>query len=252
MYLVGNWKMEGSRAFAAAHLREVARQMQVLHVAEYHTIIHCPPFPWLCEATVATAGSALKIGAQDCSHHTDHGAYTGEVSARMLREVGCEYVILGHSERRAQHQENDAMIAKKLHAALAAKLIPIVCVGESAAQRATGSYLPILHRQLGAILAFYTGKLHSLIVAYEPIWAIGSGHTPTTSDIQEVSESLHHHLESHGVGAPSMLYGGSVRSENAAEILAIPSINGVLVGGASIDAEQWTGIMKAATSHNKE
>jgi triosephosphate isomerase len=252
MYLVGNWKMEGCRAFVSTHLREVAQQMADLHVAEHHTVIHCPPFPWLCEASAAAAGSALKIGAQDCAHHANHGAYTGEVSATMVREAGGEYVILGHSERRAQYQENDALIAKKLHAALSAKLIPIVCVGESAAQRATGSYLPILHRQLAAILTFYTGKLHSLIVAYEPIWAIGTGQTPTIADIHEVSESLHHHLESHGVSAPSLLYGGSVRAENAAEILAIPSLNGVLVGGASIDAEQWTGIMKAATSHTKE
>ncbi len=250
MYLVGNWKMEGNRAFVASHLSSVMQEMGRLGVAEYHTVIQCPPFPWIGEASSLTRRSGIKIGAQDC-HHLESGAYTGEVSASMLKEAGCDYVILGHSERRLQFLENDELVAEKVATALASRLIPIICVGESHAQRATGRYLPLLHDQLAAVLR-YVGKMHSLIVAYEPIWAIGSGLTPTPADIFEVTESMHHHLESHGIAAPSVLYGGSVRAENCADIFAVPSINGVLVGAASIDAGQWTGIMKAATSHRKE
>ena len=250
MYLVGNWKMEGNRAFVTSHLAYVMQEMERLTLSDYHTVIQCPPFPWLTEAASLTGQSPVKIGGQDC-HHLERGAYTGEVSAAMLKEAGCDYVILGHSERRLQFLEDDILVAEKVRAALNARLIPIICVGESHAQRATKRYLPLLHEQLATVLK-HVGKMHSLIVAYEPIWAIGSGHTPTPEDIHEVSESMHHHLESHGIAAPSVLYGGSVRAENCADIFAIPSINGVLVGAACIDAGQWTGIMKAATSHTKE
>jgi triosephosphate isomerase (TIM) len=250
MYLVGNWKMEGSRAFVTSHLACVMAEMERLHLADYHTVIHCPPYPLIDAAARIVAHTRMKIGAQDC-HHLERGAYTGEVSSLMLKDAGCDYVILGHSERRLQFLENDALVAEKVCAALRARLIPIICVGESYAERATGRYLPILHDQLAAVLK-HVGQMHSLIVAYEPIWAIGTGHTPTTADIREVSESIHHHLESHGIAAPSVLYGGSVKAENCADIFAIPSLNGVLVGAASIDAGQWTSIMKAATRHMKE
>ena len=242
--------MEGNRAFVASHLAYVMQEAEKLRINDYHTVIQCPPYAWISEASALTQRSGVKIGAQDC-HHLERGAYTGEVSAAMLKEAGSDYVILGHSERRLQFLENDALVAEKVKAALNARLLPIICVGESFAQRATGRYLPLLHDQLAAVLK-HVGAIHSLIVAYEPIWAIGSGQTPTPCDIREVSESIHHHLESHGIAAPSVLYGGSVKSENCADIFAVPSINGVLVGAASIDAGQWTGIMKAATSHTKE
>jgi len=242
--------MEGNRAFVADHLAYVMREAETLRLCDHHTVIHCPPYPWISAASLLTNHSSIKIGAQDC-HHLERGAYTGEVSAAMLKDAGSDYVILGHSERRLQFLENDALVAQKVKAALNAGLIPIICVGESFAQRATGRYLPLLHDQLAAVLK-HVGSIHRLIVAYEPIWAIGSGQTPTPCDIYEVSESIHHHLESHGIAAPSVLYGGSVKAENCADIFAVPSINGVLVGAASIDAGQWTGIMKAATSHTKE
>jgi triosephosphate isomerase (TIM) len=242
--------MGGSRSFAAAHITYVMEQMSALNVCDYHTVVHCLPFPWLCDAAALTQSRRLKIGAQDC-HEAEEGAFTGNVSAAMLRDAGCHYVILGHSERRKYHYEDDALVARKVSAALKAKLIPIICVGETAEQRATGDYLALLHVQLAAVLA-HAGQLHSLIVAYEPIWAIGTGRTPIISEITEVCDSMRHHLESHGVAAPSVLYGGSVKAENCAEIFAIPSVNGVLVGGASLDALQWTGIMKAATSQTKE
>jgi triosephosphate isomerase (TIM) len=250
MYLIGNWKMTGSRAFAASYLPQVIGGIEALHVADHHTVIHCPPFPWLCDAVSLASGTALRIGAQDC-HHTDTGAYTGDISASMVREAGCDYVIVGHSERRMYHHEDDLLIARKVSSALRARLIPIICVGETAAQRDTGEYLTLLHEQLAVVLA-HAGKLHTLIVAYEPIWAIGTGRTPTVAEIDEVCSSIRQHLEAHGIAGPSVLYGGSVKAENCDAIFSIPSVGGVLVGGASIDAEQWTGIMKAATRHTKE
>lgn len=247
MYLIGNWKMTGDRAFVSSYIGDVVGAAKDLGVCEQHDVVLCPPSVWLSDAFTAMTNSLVKLGAQDC-HDQEKGAYTGNVAAAMLKEVGCEYVIVGHSERREYHGEDDALVAAKVAAAYKADVQPVLCVGESQAQRESGEYLDVVQRQIAAVLAENTDTSKEMIIAYEPIWAIGTGLVPSVGDIDEVCSAIHAQLASAGFAKVAVLYGGSVKAGNCDEIFAINSVNGVLVGGASVDLQQWTAIMKAATT----
>lgn len=239
--IAGNWKMNGLRA-AKSELRAVAAGLAGLSA---ETMI-CPPFTLIAAFAADVAGTELMIGGQDC-HAAESGAHTGDISAEMLRDAGAVAVILGHSERRIDHQEGDAIVKAKVKAAWRAGLLPIVCVGESLVERDAGEACAVVTRQVrqsvpdGATAA-------SLVIAYEPIWAIGTGRTPTTGDVAEVHGAIRHILadrfgaEANGI---RILYGGSVKPDNAADLLATADVDGALVGGASLKAADFLAITRA-------
>ena len=237
----GNWKMNGT----AASLAEVAALIAA-HPAPGCEMLLCPPATLLAQMNYAARGSVLALGGQDC-HAKASGAHTGDVSAAMLKDAGAAYVILGHSERRADHAEGDALVQAKAVAALAAGLVPIVCIGETEAQRDAGETLAVIGGQLdGSVPAGSTAA--TLVVAYEPVWAIGTGRTPTIPQIAEVHAFLRDRLTAL-IGAEAagvrILYGGSVKPSNAAEIFAVPHVDGALVGGASLKAADFGAIVAA-------
>jgi triosephosphate isomerase len=241
--VVGNWKMNGSRKGNAELLDAVAGGRP--YGCE---VAVCVPFPYLAETAVALAGSDIRWGAQDCSAH-EQGAYTGEVSAGMLHEFGCRYVIVGHSERRAYHGEGDTLVADKAKAALARGLTPIVCVGETLAQRDAGQTDAVVKRQLAAVIHALAHCAGEIVVAYEPVWAIGTGRTATPAQAQAVHALLRAQLRAAtGARAEEMkiLYGGSVNPDNARELFAQPDIDGGLIGGASLKASDFVAICRAA------
>ncbi len=241
--VVGNWKMNGSRA-ANALLLDGLRNAQAEWPCD---VAVCAPFPYLAQAGVALAGSALAWGAQDCSAH-ESGAYTGEVAAAMLAEFGCRYVIVGHSERRALHGEGDQLVADKAKAALAHSLTPIVCVGETLAQRESGETAHVVMRQLSVVIHTLAHCISQVVVAYEPVWAIGTGRTASPEQAQEVHALLRQqlHAATQKSAAMQILYGGSVKADNAATLFAQPDIDGGLIGGASLNAADFTAICRAA------
>ena len=237
----GNWKMNGT----AAALAEVAALIAA-HPAPGCEMLLCPPATLLAQMTQAARGSGLVLGGQDC-HAQPSGAHTGDVSAAMLKDAGAAYVILGHSERRADHGEDDVLVQAKAVAALAAGLVPIVCIGETEAQRDAGATLTVIGGQLdGSVPEGATAA--TLVVAYEPVWAIGTGRTPTFQQIAEVHAFLRDRLTAL-IGAEAsgvrILYGGSVKPSNAAEIFAVPHVDGALVGGASLKAADFGAIVAA-------
>lgn len=231
----GNWKMNGT----ATDLAEAQAIAQIQAKASCEVLI-CPPATLLSK--VADLGVA--VGGQDC-HSAGAGAHTGDISAAMLADAGARYVILGHSERRADHGETDALVRAKATAAQAAGLAPIVCVGETLAQREAQETLAVIGAQLdGSLPADATG----LVVAYEPVWAIGTGKVPTLDQIAEVHQFMQTRLaEIFGTSAEDirMLYGGSVKAANAAQIFAVPGVDGALVGGASLKSGDFAGIIAA-------
>ena len=240
--VVGNWKMNGSRAANAALLAGVkAASPFAAGVAV------CVPAPYLAEVAAALQDSAIAWGAQDCSSH-DAGAFTGEVSAAMLAEFGCRYVIVGHSERRALHGEGDRLVAEKAAKALAAGLTPIVCVGETLAQREAGETAAVVARQLGAAIELLADRIGDTVIAYEPVWAIGTGKTASPAEAEAVHAQLRSRLAtlSPRAAAISILYGGSVKPDNAASLFGQANIDGGLIGGASLNAEHFAAICKAA------
>ncbi len=240
--VAGNWKMHGSHAANAELLAGiVAARPFGCDVAV------CVPFPYLSEAAVALAGSDIRWGAQDCSAH-EQGAYTGEVSAAMLHEFGCRYVIVGHSERRAYHAESDQLVADKAKAALARGVTPIVCVGETLAQREAGETEAVVKRQLSAVIHTLAHCAGEMVVAYEPVWAIGTGRTATPEQAQAVHAVLRAQLRAATPHADAMaiLYGGSVKPDNAATLFAQADIDGGLIGGASLKAADFVAICRAA------
>ena len=241
--IVGNWKMHGSHK-ANAELLEGILGAGPLDA----DVAVCVPFPYLSETAVALAGSAVLWGAQDCSAH-EPGAYTGEVSASMLHEFGCRYTIVGHSERRAYHTERDAVVADKAKAALARGITPIVCVGETLAQREACETAAVVKRQLSAVIHTLAHCVGEIVVAYEPVWAIGTGRTATPQQAQEVHALLRAQLHAATPRSDSMrlLYGGSVKPDNARELFAQPDIDGALVGGASLKAAEFVAVVRAAT-----
>ena len=234
--IAGNWKMHGLRADGLALAQAVAAGAAGL-AAE---LLVCPPFTLLGLVAEALDGSGVAVGAQD-SHGRERGPHTGNVSAAMLHDAGARYVILGHSERRADHAEDDVLIRAKAAAALAAGLVPIVCVGETLAQREAGEAAAVVASQLAGSLpeGFVAG---AGVVAYEPVWAIGTGRTPTEADIAAIHGAMRRQIGP----ATRLLYGGSVKPGNAAAILALPDVDGALVGGASLVAEDFLAIARAA------
>jgi triosephosphate isomerase len=209
-------------------------------------LLVCPPFPYLAAVGAALAGSNLALGAQDC-HANASGAHTGDVSAPMLADLGCSYVILGHSERRTDHGETSAMVAAKAKAALAAGLTTIICVGETEAQRNAGEELKIVEKQIVESVPS-EATAGNAVIAYEPVWAIGTGKTPTVGDVEAMHRHIRALLKSRVTGGAGMriLYGGSVKPSNAAELMAVAEVNGALVGGASLKAEDFWGIAEGA------
>lgn len=241
--VAGNWKMNGSRASVEALLARLvgATLPARVDVAVCPTYVHLPQALGLCK------GSPVAVGAQDCSH-MQSGAYTGEVSADMLVDQGCRWVILGHSERRQYHDESDDLVAAKLSSAVQAGLLPIVCVGETREQREAGEAESVVGTQLQGALADQT-DLSKLVVAYEPVWAIGTGLTATPEQAQDMHAFIRAQLGGlAGVDADAtrILYGGSVKAGNAAELFGRPDIDGALVGGASLVAEDFLAIIHAA------
>ena len=240
--VVGNWKMNGSHAANAELLAGLkAAGPWVAEVAV------CAPFPYLAEVALTLQGGPIAWGAQDCSAH-ESGAYTGEVSASMLAELGCRYVIVGHSERRAYHAESDQLVADKAKAALAHRLTPIVCVGETLAEREAGQTHEVVKRQMSAVIHTIGHCVPQLVIAYEPVWAIGTGRTATPAQAQEVHALLRAQLQAatpHG-GDMRILYGGSVKADNAAALFDQPDIDGGLIGGASLKAADFAAICRAA------
>jgi triosephosphate isomerase len=241
--VVGNWKMNGTRSSVAA-LLEALRENLADSAAE---VAVCPTYVHLDQALGLCDGTILAVGAQDCSAR-DSGAYTGEVSARMLVDIGCRWVILGHSERRQYHGESDELVAAKLASAVGAGLRPIVCVGETREQRENGEAEAVVGRQLAGALAGQA-SLEGLVVAYEPVWAIGTGLTATPDQAQDMHRFIRDSLQGvSGVdaGQTRLLYGGSVKAGNAAELFGQPDIDGALVGGASLVVEDFGAIAAAA------
>ncbi|MDB6453275.1 triose-phosphate isomerase [Falsirhodobacter sp. 20TX0035] len=238
----GNWKMNGT----GESLSEI-EALLAAHPTPGCEVLICPPATLLARLASMVHGTALKVGGQDC-HAAASGAHTGDISAPMLAEAGADYVILGHSERRANHAESDAVVAAKVSAAQAAGLKAIVCVGETEAERDGGRTLDIITTQIEGSLPEGTDPA-CLVIAYEPVWAIGTGRTPTTDQIAEVHAALRAQLaDRFGTDRIALLYGGSVKPSNAAEIFAIPHVNGALVGGASLKAADFGGIIEALSA----
>ena len=242
--VVGNWKMNGSRAFVEklmSSMRDGLSDQQV-------DIAVCPSYVHLPQTLTACAGSSIRVGAQDCSH-VSSGAYTGEVSAPMLAEQGCRWVILGHSERRQYHGEQSALIGAKLAAAVEAGLLPILCVGETLEQRESGEAQAVVASQLEGSLRDQA-SLAGLVVAYEPVWAIGTGLTASPEQAQEMHAFIRACLENIpglDAAATRLLYGGSVKGANAGELFSQADIDGALVGGAALDANEFLAIVNAAS-----
>ncbi len=239
--VVGNWKMNGSRPANAELLAAIAGGRPY-----GFDVAVCVPYPYLTETAATLAGSVIRWGAQDCSAH-EQGAYTGEVSVSMLAEFGCRYVIVGHSERRAYHQEGDLLVAQKAQAALSRGITPIVCVGETLAQREAGETEPVVKRQLAAVIHQLAHCAGEIVVAYEPVWAIGTGRTATPEQAQDVHRVLRSQLQAatgHGERM-CILYGGSVKADNAATLFAQPDIDGGLIGGAALKGSDFIAICRA-------
>ncbi|RJQ47665.1 MAG: triose-phosphate isomerase [Gammaproteobacteria bacterium] len=244
--VAGNWKMNGSRKNAQALVEAVKQGAARLKHVE--TVL-CPPFVYLSEVGAQLAGSAILLGAQNLCDKTE-GAYTGEVAGTMLRDVGCSYVIVGHSERRSLYGETDELVALKVAAALGAGLKPILCLGETLQEREQNITEAVAARQLDAVLKTVGVEgLAQGVVAYEPVWAIGTGRTASPAQAQEVHAYLRRRIAAHNAtiaGEIRILYGGSVKADNAAELFAMPDIDGGLIGGASLHAGQFLAICQAA------
>ena len=238
--IAGNWKMNGVAASAGELAKIVAGAAALAGKAE---LMVCPPATLIALFAAAARGSTVRIGAQDC-HTEAYGAHTGDISAEMLADAGATAVIIGHSERRADHRETDAMARAKTQAAWRAGLLAIVCVGELRAEREAGKTMDVVGRQLDGSLPDGATAAR-LVVAYEPVWAIGTGLTPTPRDVAETHAFIRHRLVarfSADAARIRILYGGSVKPANARDLLTMPDVNGALVGGASLKAVDFLGI----------
>jgi triosephosphate isomerase (TIM) len=239
--VAGNWKMNGLRADGVALAGELARRMRGGPAAEVLSceLLICPPATLLAPVREIIAGSGLALGGQDC-HAVPKGAFTGDISAEMLADMGCSHVILGHSERRQGHHETDAEIRTKVAAASRAGLVPILCVGETRQQREAGGAIDVVGAQLSGSLPDGFDR-DRLVVAYEPIWAIGTGLSATLADIA----AMHAAIRADLAPATQVLYGGSVNPANCAGILELPDVDGALVGGASLDPDSFWAITRS-------
>ncbi len=243
--IAGNWKMNGS---LAANEALVGALVPALHRPACAVAI-CAPAPYLAQMQRLLSGSGIELGAQDVSGH-DAGAFTGEVSAAMLRDFGVRYVIVGHSERRQYHGETDVGVAEKARQALATGITPIVCVGETLAQREAGQTEAVVKRQLAAVIHTNGHCISEVVVAYEPVWAIGTGKTASPEQAQQVHSVLRSQLRAAYAHAEKIhiLYGGSMNAANAAQLLGQPDIDGGLIGGASLKAADFLSIIAAANA----
>jgi triosephosphate isomerase len=244
--VAGNWKMHGSRAEAERLVGALIARGAAAGGAE---VVVCPPFVHLADVGRQLAGSRLALGAQDvCAE--EPGAHTGEISASMLADLGCRYVIVGHSERRATCGEDDALVARKFQAAQRRGLVPVLCVGETLAERERGATREVVLRQLDVVLATAgAGAFTAAVVAYEPVWAIGTGRTATPAQAQEVHALIRVRIaekDARIAASLRVLYGGSVKADNAGLLFAMPDVDGGLIGGASLQAEEFTAICRAA------
>jgi triosephosphate isomerase len=242
--IAGNWKMNGSLAANEQLVRAIAQGMGDAKCA----VAVCVPAPYLEQVSRVRSGTNIELGAQDVSRH-EQGAYTGEVSAAMLREFGVRYAIVGHSERRQYHGETDEVVADKAKAALAHGITPIVCVGETLAEREAGKTQDVVKRQMAAVIHVNGHCISEIVVAYEPVWAIGTGRTATPEQAQEVHALLRAQLKA-ATPHPErvhILYGGSMNAGNAASLLAQPDVDGGLIGGASLKAPDFLQIIAAAS-----
>ncbi len=241
--IAGNWKMHSSRHDA----RELVTAVQAgLPVGLAHQVVFAPPSVWLTEVAALLTHTQVALSAQNLSEHT-HGAYTGELSAAMLKEAGCRYVIVGHSERRSLFGEDNALVGRKTLAAVQAGMTPISCIGETLSQRESGQTWDVLKAQLQGIAAsLQQGDWAKLVLAYEPVWAIGTGRNATPEQAQEVHAQVRQWLRQQAPAAAEqvqILYGGSVKPDNAASLMAQPDIDGALVGGASLKANDFLHII---------
>ncbi len=241
--IAGNWKMNGVGA-SLDEARAIAEGAAALTKID---MLICPPATLIARMAALCAGTRLAIGGQDC-HAAGSGAFTGDVSAAMLADAGASHVIVGHSERRTLHSETSADVRAKAMAALGQNLVPIICIGETLAEREAGETLAVVAGQLRASLPDSAGG-STVVIAYEPVWAIGTGKTPTSADVAEVHSSLRTELGNllgaGNAGLVRLLYGGSVKPSNAAELMALPNVNGALVGGASLKAADFLAIAAA-------
>ncbi len=247
--VAGNWKMHGTRAGINDLVTGIKQGMTAGITAE---VALCPPFVYVIDAGRMLADSPIALGAQNLCAERGEGAYTGEVSGAMLKDAGCTFVIVGHSERRSLYSEDDALVAKKFFAALAAGLTPILCVGELLGERERGDTEAVVARQLDAVLLQQGGVagLAQAVIAYEPVWAIGTGRTATPEQAQEVHAYIRGRVAEHDRNVADklrILYGGSVKANNAPELFAMADIDGGLIGGASLDAGQFVAICRAAS-----
>ena len=245
--IAGNWKMNGLKADALALTRSVADGVRQAGWTDRDVLV-CPPATLVMAIADALQGSGVLLGGQDC-HAKPNGAHTGDIAAEMLRDCGASHVIVGHSERRADHGETDAVVRAKAEAAWRAGLVPVICIGETLSEREAGRTLAVLETQLrGSVPNGATSS--NAVVAYEPVWAIGTGKTPTTAEVA----AAHAHIRTVLAGLMGeasqvrLLYGGSVKDSNAAELLAAGDVDGALVGGASLKASEFLTIAKAAQS----
>lgn len=247
--IAGNWKMNGDLDEARALVADIINRLDVDdELQERYEFLVCPPVLHIGAVRHALYGfPTLKLGAQDCSAH-DNGAHTGDVSAAMLKDAACSYVIVGHSERRADHGEGDADVKAKAEAVLANDMVPIICVGETLGQREAGEAEAVVSSQLKGSVPEIK-NYHELVIAYEPVWAIGTGKVPGVDDIQAMHGHIRNVLSSclpRGRGdLTRILYGGSLKPDNAAEILMVADVDGGLIGGASLTAESFLGIARA-------
>ena len=244
--VAGNWKMNGS---SAANAELVAGIITGVPKGSGFSLLVCPPYPYLASVVAQAEGSAVKVGAQNVSEH-EKGAYTGEVAPGMLSDLGCDYVIVGHSERRAMYGETSAQVAAKFQAAQAAGVMPILCVGETLEEREAGTTESVIDEQLDAVLTTAgVNAFASAVIAYEPVWAIGTGMTATPEQAQDVHAHIRAQLAEQSAeiaAGVQILYGGSMKGENAAGLLTQPDIDGGLIGGASLKAEDFLAIAAAA------
>jgi triosephosphate isomerase len=246
--VAGNWKMNGS---AAANDALIAGILEGMPDSQNVQLLICPPMPYLASAASKLAGSRLKLGAQTVSEH-ESGAFTGETAPSMLREVGCDYVLVGHSERRALYGEGSQAVAAKYVAAQAAGLIPVLCLGETLEERESGNTELVVDEQLNAVLdSAGVGSLANAVIAYEPVWAIGTGKTATPEQAQDVHAHIRQVVGKQDENIASgvqILYGGSVKGENAAGLFGKPDIDGGLIGGASLKSDDFLAIAIAAAA----
>ncbi|VCU70891.1 Triosephosphate isomerase [Pigmentiphaga humi] len=245
--VLGNWKMHGSLAGNGQLLSAIRSAWNQSSGAAACDVGVCVPFPYLSQTESALTDSDIAWGAQDISVHAQ-GAYTGEVAGPMLAEFGCRYVLVGHSERRAMHGETSELVAAKAQAALAVGITPVVCVGETLAERDAGRTLDVIAEQLAPVLALGSQAVGAMVLAYEPVWAIGTGKTASPEQAQEVHAAIRARLAQAGSPGVRVLYGGSVKAANAASLFAMQDIDGGLIGGAALQAEEFLRIAEAGAT----